>query len=361
MQKPKWLPSAILWAGLITLSQAQVFAHISVPPPPAWIDATAQNTSPDAVAFFTGPSGSSFIMTRLKPMNAQSRPAVLSFLMDVLSSLQEKMKVSFEPDSQLHGSHFDNGIKALSLDVKAGGKPRLILSVVIAGNKNYLALINSSIPDMTLRSILNSIKTSPSETQPLPQTTSLDGQLQFQLPDNLRPQDLSDSEKKDGIVFSVSGLNSSLSIRKLSPQEVLSPAKASKILKDTFESSPSIDRWLISPEKKLSTPAGPELIYLSAGVKGEGALNAKAQGYMPWCYWGYSITAQGPRSEELLTTIFKSLTPGPSVIEKLLQETPKLKNSNHASSSKTELALTILLTLLALYWTLRSRKPKTSR
>ncbi len=348
-------------AALIASGRAEASAHIYVPPPPAWTDATAQNAAPDAVAFFTGPSNSSFIMTQLKPMNARSRPAVLSFLMDVLSSLQEKMKIPLEPASRLRGSHFGNGVQALSLEVKADGKPRLILSVITAGNKNYLALINSAIPDLTLRSILRSIKTSPSETQPAPQTTSLDGQLLFQLPDDFRSQELSSSDKNSGIVFSISGLDSLLSIKKLSPQETLPPEKASKILKEKFESLPSIDRWLISPEKTLTTPAGPELIYLSAGVKGEGALNAKVLGYMPWCYWGYLITAQGPRSEELLTTVFKSLTPGPSTIEKLLQETPRLKNSSRASYSKTELALAGLLTLLAAYLTFRARKSKTPK
>ncbi len=351
----------ILSAALIILSRAGAFAHISVPPPPAWTEAAIQNSSTDTVAFFKGPSGSSFIMTRLRPMDAKSHPAVLSFLIDVLNSLEEKTGIPLDLGSQLREVHFNNGIKALSLSAKADGKPRLILSVVSDGNKNYLALINSAIPELTLHSILRSIRTSPSEIESSPQTTSVDGQLLFQLPDNFHPQDISSSERNSGLVFSVSGLGSSLSIKKLSPQETPSPTDASEILKKNFKSLSSIDRWLISPEKNLTTPAGPELIYLSAGVKGEGALNAKALGYMPWCYWSYEVSAEGPRSEELIIAVFKSLTPGPSVIERLLKETPRLKASKNAFPSKAELILALVLTVLAAYFTFHYRKPKKSR
>ncbi len=352
------IKAAFLFTALIAWSFAEVSAHISVSPPPAWSDSSAQKASSDTVAFFTGPSGSSFIMTRLKPMDSQSRPAVLSFLIDVLGSLQKKTGIPMTPATRLKESHFNNGIGALSLKVEAGGKPRLILSLVRDGNKNYLSLINSAIPDLTLESILSSIKTSRSETPQPPQTISADGQFLFQIPDDFHPQTLSDSDKNSGVVFSVSGLDSHLLIKKISPEQTFNPQEASKLLKEKFESLSSIDRWLISPEKTLATPAGPELIYLSAGVKGEGALNTKALGYMPWCYWGYMIKAEGPRSEELITSVFKNLSPGPSAIERLLEQTPKLKASNNSFPNKIELGVAIALTILAAYLTLRSRKSK---
>ena len=350
--------SAFLLAALIVWNHALAFTRISVSPPPAWSDASAQKASSDTVAFFTGPSGSSFIMTRLKPLDSQSRPAVLSFLTDVLGSLQKKTGISMTPATRLKESHFNNGIGALSLKVKAGGKPRLILSLIRDGNKNYLSLINSAIPDLTLESILSSIKTSRSETPQPSKTVSADGQFLFRIPDDFHLATLSDADKNSGVVFSVSGLGSNLVIKKISPERTFNPQEASKLLKEKFESLPSIDRWLISPEKNLITPAGPELIYLSAGIKGEGALNAKALGYMPWCYWGYMITAEGPRSEELITSVFKNLSPGPSVIERLLEQTPKLKASENSFPNKIELGLAIALTIFAAYLTIRSRKPK---
>jgi hypothetical protein len=352
------IKAAFLLTVLIAWSFAQASAHISVSPPPAWSEASAQKASSDTVAFFTGPSGSSFIMTRLKPLDSQSRPAVLSFLTDVLSSLQKKTGIPMTPATRLKESHFNNGIAALSLKVKAGDKPRLILSLITDGNKNYLSLINSAIPDLTLQSLLSSIRTSRSETPRPSQTISTDGQLLFRIPDDFHLATLSDADKNSGVVFSVSGLDSNLIIKKVSPQETFNPQEASKLLKEKFESLSSIDRWLISPEKTLSTPAGPELIYLSAGVKGEGALNAKALGYMPWCYWAYMFTAEGPRSEELITSVFKNLSPGPSVIERLLEQTPKLKASKNSSPYKIELGLTMVLTLFAAYLTIRSRKQK---
>ncbi|MEK7331246.1 MAG: hypothetical protein AAB113_10645, partial [Candidatus Eisenbacteria bacterium] len=47
-----------------------------------------------------------------------------------------------------------------------------------------------------------------------------------------------------------------------------------------------------------------------------------AAGYLPWCYWGYSLLAKGPEAARLLRESFAGLEAGASAMPKLVAQTP---------------------------------------
>lgn len=333
---------------------------ISIDPPPPWKDVTTQHLSQNIALFLEGPNGSSFVLTRLKPLDTSNHPLVNSFLLDVLSAIDKKSGRAFVSSSKLKETHFDNGADALFLRATLDGRPRLILAVANFNGTPFLALLNSSIPDLMLSSTLGAVQTAGAKEYPPSQTLSADGQLAFDLDQTIATRSIPNSEKNANVVLSLRGLESSLLVKKRNAPEAPNPKEEPALLKTRLLADPSVDPKLLSPQKILKTPAGPSLLYMSAGIQGEGTLDQKALGYLPWCYWGYSISSRGPHAEELIVRAFQTLSPGPSVLPKLLEETPRMLDPNNRSPLKKKLALGAAFVILLGYWLIRSKKRPTS-
>jgi hypothetical protein len=344
--------------ALVLAVSPVAIGQISIDPPPAWTDATALHPSPKIVLFLEGPEGSSFVLTRLKSLDTTNRPVVTTFLLDVVNALNKQTKRSFVPSPKLKETRFDNGVKALFLRAKLNGQQRLILAVANLGGNPFLALLNSSIPDIMFPSTLGAVKISALEETSTAPTLSADDQLEFNLPEDFILRPLSDSNRDSGIVLSIQGLQSSLVVKKINAPDTTDTKDEPAFLKAQIISLSSVDPGLVSPQKILPTAAGPSVLYMSAGVKGEGSLDQVAIGYMPWCYWGYFISAKGPHAANLISQLFQTLSPGPSVLPRLLKETPKIYLPSGSSFYEKEIALGSVFLVLVLFWTRRSKQKK---
>lgn len=298
--------------------------QVFLDPPPGWTDATEGRRSPEVLAALKGPETSSFVLTRIASMPLDNRGVVRALLVDILAALNQKTGLRFTLASNLTTASYANGLTVQYIRADHKGKPRLILALIEYGGATMLATLISAVPDTLLPSILGSLKvgSSPAGLSSR-ETTSLDGQLSFRLPEGVQGRLLSERERRMGFVLAVSGLGSELMVMKL-VGEGTSVKDQPRIVKDTVLTVAGVVPDSLAPLNLYETPAGPELISAWAKVQDASGGGQFLAGYMPWAYWGYSVLAKGPAAAELAEKAFAGLSLGPAALPKLVEKTPRV-------------------------------------
>ncbi len=301
-------------------------AQFTIEAPPGWDDVTASKNSPDLVAALKGPESSSFMLARVAATPLDNRGAIRAFLLDVLTELNNKSGLGFAIKGGVEEVSYDNGATAHIVRAELQGKPRLILAVIELNGAKFLGTLNSAVPDTLLPSIIGSLKdnTGAGARPALShQAQSLDGQLSFSLPEGLAARTLSEREKKLNFVVAVQGLGSELMIMKLVDDQT--PIKDQPVLvHSTVQAVDGVEGPSVADTALFETPAGPDLVYAWGRLKDPSGASQFVAGYMPWCYWGYSVLAKGPRALDLMTQTFTALALGPDAQDKLVKQTPEV-------------------------------------
>jgi hypothetical protein len=311
------------WALALALPLASAPAHpalVTIEPPPGWEDVTASKKGPDVVVALKGPETSSFVLAKVSAVSVENRGAVRAFLIDVLASVNQKTGLGFTLASSLNSRTFDGGLTLHSINADYQGKPRLVLGLVEIGDQPMLATLISAVPETLLPSIMGSLKGGSGMSAASARPATSDGQLAFELTDGINARPLSEPERKMGFVLALQGLHSELMIMKLVDDRT-PVAEQPGIVGDTVLSMAGVDKASVSRPAALDTPAGPQIVYSYAKLADSGQF---AAGYLPWCYWGYSVIAKGPQAAELLQKSFAGLKLGESAQAKLVSETPRV-------------------------------------
>ncbi|MBI3553275.1 MAG: hypothetical protein HY077_12340 [Elusimicrobia bacterium] len=313
----------ILAAGFGWAAEPSPF---TIDAPPGWEDVTASRSAPDLVAAFKGPESSSFVLARVAASPLDNRGAIRAFLLDILTELNKKSGLGFAIKGSVEEASYDNGATAHFVRAELQGKPRLIVAVIDLNGAKFLGTLNSAVPDTLLPSIIGSLKDgSSASARPalVRQAQSLDGQLAFSLPEGVAARPLSEREKKLSFVLAVQGLGSELMVMKM--VDDATPLKDQpQVVRGTVQTVEGVVAASISDPVLFETPPGPDLVYAWGRVKDPAGASQFAAGYLPWCYWGYSVLAKGPRAVDLVGETFKVLELGPGAQPKLVKETPEI-------------------------------------
>lgn len=306
------------------LPAAAAPAKFEVEAPPGWEDVTASKSEQDLVVVLKGPETSSFILARVASANLDNRGAVRAFLVDMLTELNKKSGLAFTIAGNVEDAGYDNGAAMHFIRAELQGKPRLIVGVIEFNGAKFLGTLNSAVPDTLLPSIIGSLKelgAGPAKPVLSRHAVSTDGQLGFSFPEGMAARSLTEREKKLGFVLAVQGLGSELMVMKIADDTT--PIKDQpKAVRATVSTVDGMDAKSIAEPVLLETPAGPDLVY-SSGRLSDGS-GQFAAGYMPWCYWGYSVLVKGPRAVELIQQTFKLLDLGSGASPKLVAAGPEI-------------------------------------
>jgi hypothetical protein len=255
---------------------------------------------------------------------------------------------------------YDNGAAVHYIKAELQGKPRLILAVIDFNGAKFLGTLNSAVPDTLLPSIVGSLReTSGSPLKPVlsRQAASRDGQLALALPEGVFGRALTEREKKLNFVLAVQGLGSELMVMKIS--EDSTPLKEQpKLVRGTVTAVEGVDPQSVSEAVLIETPAGPDLVYAWGRLQDASGSGEFAAGYMPWCYWGYSVLVKGPNASQLLRRTFAVLEAGPGAQPKLVGQTPAIPMPRAQSLKRLgmgKLAAVAVVVVLALIGALRKR------
>ncbi len=301
-------------------------AEFSLEPPPGWEKTMSARQASGVVAAFRGPEASSFILTRVGGSALDNRGATRAFLVDVLAELNKKAGLSFTISGPLEEASYDNGASIKFIRAQLQGKPRLILAAIDFNGAQFLGTLNSSVPDTLLGAIIASLRedSDAAARSVLSRlAASIDGELNFSLPDGLLARHLSEREKKLSFMLAVQGFDSELMILK-SVDDSTSLKDQPMLVRSTVLAIDGVEPASVLGPVFLKTPAGPGVVYAWGRVIQEATPSEFAAGYLPWCYWGYSILAKGPRAHELLAETFKTLSPGAASSAKLVRGTPMI-------------------------------------
>jgi hypothetical protein len=320
------LPALAAVALVAAPAGAEVDSKFTVDAPPGWEDVTASKAAPDLVAALKGPESSSFMLARVAATPLDNRGAVRAFLLDVMTELNKKSGLGFAIKGPVEDASYDNGAVIHFIRAELNGKPRLILGVIELDGAKFLGTLNSAVPDTLLPSIVGSLKDASGGSR-LPALTrnarSLDGQLAFSLPEGMAARPLSDREKKLSFVLAIQGLDSELMVMKTA-DDATPLRQQPALVRSAVQAVENVDAASVSDALLLETAAGPDVVYAWGRVRGPEGQSQFAAGYMPWCYWGYSILAKGPRATDLLAAAFATLAVGPDAQPKLVKETPEI-------------------------------------
>jgi len=307
-------------------AKAATTAPFALDTPPGWEDVTDGKNDAQVVAALKGPETSSFILERVASTNLDSHGAIRGFLVDVLTELNRKSGLAFTIAGGVEEVSYDNGAAVHYIRAELQGKPRLILAVVELDGAKFIGTLNSAVPDTLLPSIIGSLReTSTAAVRPAlsRQAQSLDGQLSFSLPDGVLARPLSEKEKKLNFVLAVQGFGSELMVMKIA-DDTTAIKDQPQLVRSTVQTVDGVEAASVSDAALLETPAGPDLVYASGRLRDPSGPSQFAAGYMPWCYWGYSILAKGPRAADLMTQTFQVLALGTGSLPKLVAETPQI-------------------------------------
>lgn len=305
---------------------AAVLAQSLPEPPPGWRDARAAGDSPDILASLKGPETSSFLLKRVPRLDMDNRGVIRALLLDVLAAINRRTGQGFTVSGNVQATTFDNGLTAYHIRADLKGQPRLIIAVSEFGGTPMVAVLMSSVPETMFPSLLGSLKPAAAERAPAvgnSRAVSLDGQLLFALPAGLSSRALTEHEKKLGFVLALRGLSSELMVMKV-VDEGTSAGQQPDIVKNTVLAAGGADPKTLSSLSLYATAPGPDIAYAWVVVRDPGGETRFAAGYLPWCYWGYSILAKGPKAPELVAAAFETLALGPSAMPRLVAKSPKI-------------------------------------
>jgi len=328
-------------------------APFVIEPPPGWSLAESAEKNPSLVLALKGPEKSSFVLARIAPVSLENRAAVRTLLTGVLSNVGERASLKFKLASNLEAATYGNGLTVYFIRANLDEKPRLALAVMEMGGVYMLGTLVSAVPDTLLPSILGSLRpTGVPVDGDSPSVTSLDGQLTFLLPPGVRSRVLSQRERQTGYVAGFEASGAEFLVMKLD-DDGTPVKKQPDIVKSTVLSIEGIDPKSLTPLGAILTSAGPDFIYAWARFADASGENLFLACYMPWGYWGYSITARGAKAPELATKLLGNLSLGPSASPKLVAASPRLPVSaglDFLSPWTSTLILALLLAVAAWFW-----------
>ena len=345
----------VLAAGLAAAAAPP--APFTVEPPAGWAVTPVAEDNPSLILVLKGPEKSSFVLARINPVSLENRAAVRGVLFDVVSGLNARTHLKFQPAANIETASYANGVTAYCLRADLDGKPRLALAVKEVEGVYLLGTLVSAVPDTMLPPILGSLHSSGVAVPGAAAVAeSVDGQLSFRLPTGVRARALTPRERKLDFVAAFEGRGAELLVMKLADDGT--PVKDQPdVVKGAVLSVPGVEPRTVTPLRYLLTSAGPDFIFASAKVADAAGESLFLAGYMPWAYWGYSILAKGAQSPELVTALFSSLSLGPTAVPKLVAASPRLPVTRHvaAISPWTSTVVLILLAAAAAWFWWRNR------
>ncbi len=350
--------TAILLA-LFACSARPVRASIaSVEPPPGWTDVSAGQSKRAVLAALKGPETSSFMLARMKPIDFDNRGEVRAYLVEVVDGINRATGQAFAIATDVKMADYGNGLSAQYVRADLNGKPRLIVAVARLDGVPMVAVLSSAVPETMLPEILGAVKIAApeeadadaSEDSDGPRVETEDGQLSLALPSGASLRPLTDLERKQGFMLAVDGWGSELVIMKIVDDTPVSMEPA--LVRATVSQMAGVDPGSVTRPAHLDTKARPAMVY-SWGRLGESS--QFAAGFLPWCYWGYSVLAKGPRAVALLQAVLPGIVGGSAAQPRLVAETPfiplgrpwwsffETRRGKAAGAGIAGLALTLLL------------------
>lgn len=350
------LSALLLLAG--TWSAAAPTA--SIEPPPGWTDVSAKQTDPAVLLALKGPETSSFMLARIKPIAFDNRGEVRAYLLDALDSISRSTGRDYKPATNVNVAGYGNGLSAQFLRADLDGKPRLIVAVATLEGVPMVATLESAVPETMLPEVLGGVRLSgPGADQDAsgPRVETEDGQLSLPLAGGVAPRPLTDLERKQGFVLALDKGGAEMMIQKIVDD---TPAdQEPDLVRATVSSMAGVAPGSSSRPAHLHTKAGPSMVYSAGLIAGGGPDAQFVAGFLPWCYWGYSVLAKGPAAADLVRSLFPQTLAGSSAEPKLVAQTPLIHlpgSGWRALIGPAGLSSIVVLFMLLVLW-LRRRIP----
>ncbi|OGS36259.1 MAG: hypothetical protein A2506_08915 [Elusimicrobia bacterium RIFOXYD12_FULL_66_9] len=356
------MKSAVCLIALLSVSAAAASTSrapaVTLDPPPGWSDATAATNLKGLILALRGPEGSSFVLVGMPDIALDNAAAVRSFMMNVLTGIRTGSKLDYRVSRRMETRSLRNGLSAQLLHADLAGKPRLVLAVFDAGGRPVLASLSSAAPDAMLTPLLGSVRVGvdAGAVKTSGSAHSLDGQMQIALGGGLRSRVPTPEEKSHGAVLALQGSGAEILFFKTSEDDV-APKDQPAVARATVADALKIPLEEVSLAREAVTSAGPVAVYSWARVPGSPDLRFAA-GFLPWCYWGYSLMARGPLADDLLVGTLAALKQGPSAVPGLVAATPKLEAPRGGRARKLLPAAFVVVALLLLGLIVWSRARK---
>ncbi|MDE2039255.1 MAG: hypothetical protein KGO96_06680 [Elusimicrobia bacterium] len=308
-----WLAAA----AVCVHARPAVRQRFSLSPPPGW---RMIAHAPGTLLRLKGPENSAFALTPAPPVALDDRAEVSRFLSGTLSALDSRTGLDFRQAGPVRSVRY--GLRSfLYIEATLRGRPRLILALGGDGRSPVLATLISSVPRLMMPDLLGGLRFSGAQPDATGLVRSEDGQLRLSLPAGVSARPLSAEESKRGFVLALRGRGSELLVLRLLEAEATPAAQEAAIMERTVLKESGVNTATLSRARRLSTRAGPGIIYASARLSAKGAGSFLA-GFLPWGYWGYSILARGEDPEGLLRASFSALSLGPEAEPRVIAATP---------------------------------------
>jgi hypothetical protein len=329
---------------------------VSLDPPPGWSDITGKPAVKGVLLAVRGPEGSSFAVALMPASATESAAATKSYLMRVLDGLRAGAKLDYRSNGRVETKTFRNGVTARFMRADVDDHPRLLVAVIDAGGAPLLATLSSAAPDAMMGPLFGGLRLgTPGAIKTAGTAESSDGQLKIALGGGLRSRGLSGEERRQGAVLAIQGAGSEVLFLKVEKEDA-APKDQAAIVRATVADAAKLSLDGVSPARRAESPAGPAAVYAWAKISGTPDLRFAA-GFLPWQYWGYSVLARGPQADELLVGALAALKQGPSAVDGLVRESPRIEIPDDAARRHVPAAAVAVAAalLLLIVWSL-SRK-----
>jgi hypothetical protein len=356
MSKCVFIDNQMGIAWLCLASRLWAASAVTLDPPPGWKDVTAAKKDANVLLALKGPELSSFLLSRIPGAALPERAATRALLLDILGGLNSRTGLRYAVTGPMQTATYKNDLTLhyLLAETKSPAgdtrvKPKLVLGLVDLGDKIGVATLFSTVPETLLPSLIGSIKTAGAVARKLEKASrvqTLDGQLSLSVPAGTSVKPLGKKETADGMVLALIHEGTQLSIIKVSDPGN-NPREEFGVVRDTLLSIDGVDPATISRVGVMPTKAGPSFIHASGVIVDGAARKPLIAGFLPWCYWGYSIFVQGPGAAELMKDAVASLDLGTAAVPKLVAATPKPGVARQRLSPRAMGAITAVLVLFA--------------
>jgi hypothetical protein len=196
-----------------------------------------------------------------------------------------------------------------------------VVAAIDEGGPPLLATLASSAPEAMMSTLFGAVKILQTKTsaQNPEMAVSSDGELHIALGGGLSSRELTAEEKNRGVVLVVRGAQSEVLLTKVFGDDLVLDERPQML-------RVSVAQQTNRPLEKISwfsvarSAAGPMAVYV--WDQSSTAQTKIAEGFLPWSYWGYSISATGPQADEILVGTLAALNRGPRAAPGLVAATP---------------------------------------
>jgi hypothetical protein len=318
------LAFALLFLACAAFAAEVASPSVTLEPPPGWSDITAGTTVKGVLLALRGPESSSFVIARVAPAAIDSAASTKRYLTRALDGLRAGAHLDYRSDGRVESKSFRNGVTARFLRVTLDDQPRLLVAVLDAGGPPFLGTLASAAPDAMMGPLFGGLQIgTPGAIKDSGSVESADGQLLIALGGGLRSRELTGQERKKGVVLAIQGAGSEVVFQKVENEDA-SPKDQAAIARATAADAAKVAPDSVSPAKRAATQAGPSAVFAWTKAA-EGSDLRFAAGFLPWQYWGYSVTASGPQADELLIGAMAALKRGRSAVPGLVEASPVIE------------------------------------